>query len=207
MKVLIAIPCMDMVATQFFRSCLTLQYRDGESYQYMTIQSSLTYDARNMLAKYACENGFDRILWLDSDMVFEPDLLKRLSARLDEGLDFVSAMYFRRVAPVKPVIYQAVYVSEKDGKKVPTAEAYEKYPRNSLFEIAGCGFGACMTTVSMVKDIAMTHGLPFSPRLGFGEDLSFCQLARETGYEIYCDSRIIAGHIGQHIFGEEDFDA
>ena len=200
-KMMIAIPCMDMVSTEFFRACLSMKYAPGYSYEFVTMQSSLIYDSRNRLAQRACENGFDRVLWLDSDMVFPPDLIPRLSARLDEGNDFVSAMYFRRVPPVHPVIYETIRL---DGE-VTVTEPYDNYPKNSLFEIAGCGLGACMMNVSMIRDIGAMHGRPFSPRIGFGEDMTFCLLARETGYTILCDSSIIVGHVGQHIFCEDDF--
>ena len=40
---------------------------------------------------------------------------------------------------------------------------------------------------------------------GGPEDLSFCMRARDVGSEIYCDSRIKVGHIGQYTFSEEGY--
>ena len=82
MKTLIAIPCMDMVHTGFMKS-LMMMNRVGDI-GFSIISSSLIYDARNTLAKHGVDGDFDRILWLDSDMEFEPDLLKRLSQDMDE---------------------------------------------------------------------------------------------------------------------------
>ena len=208
MRIMIAVPCMETVHTEFFKSVVAMRLVPGNDYQYATSKSSLIYDARNQLGKLACEGNFDRMLWLDRDMVFQPDLLEKLNARIDEGYDFVSAMYFTRKPPTVPVVYEKVYFEElPDGKKMPKAEPYINYPKDSLFKIAGSGFGAVMMTVSMLKDIAMSCGLPFSPRLGFGEDLTFCQMAIELGYELYCDSSILCGHVGNKIFGEEDYNA
>ena len=117
MKTLIAIPCMDMVHTVFMKALLGLQR--VEQIQFGLSCSSLVYDSRNNLAKQACTENFDRVLWLDSDMDFDPDLLKRLSKDMDEGRDFVSGIYFKRKAPVSPVIYNEVgYYHSEDRKSV-----------------------------------------------------------------------------------------
>lgn len=39
----------------------------------------------------------------------------------------------------------------------------------------------------------------------FGEDISFCFKARECGFEIYADSTIKVGHVGNYAFGIEDY--
>ena len=139
MKTLIAIPCMESIPTVTVKSLVSLYYDDGDNIDMCFTMNSLVYDARNSLAKKACENGFDRILWIDSDMVFDSDLFKRLSARLDEGYDFVTGLYFTRRMPIQPVIYEAVYMSDK---KIPMADAYKDYPKESLFKIKACGFFA-----------------------------------------------------------------
>jgi hypothetical protein len=44
------------------------------------------------------------------------------------------------------------------------------------------------------------------PRGGeLGEDISFCVKARECGYEIYADSSIHVGHIGNYSFTLQDY--
>lgn len=78
MKLMIAVPCMDMVHTLFFRSFAGLRLPHGSEVVIST--SSLIYDARNQLARKAVEGGYDRVLWLDSDMVFNPDMVERFMA-------------------------------------------------------------------------------------------------------------------------------
>ena len=206
MRTLIAIPCMDMVHTIFMKSLISLQ-KVGDV-QFGLTCSSLVYDARNTLAKQAVREGFDRILWFDSDMDFAPDTMQRLSARLDEGLDFCSGIYFARKAPVKPIVYKNVgwnMHGEDENEVTPMAISYKDYPRDSLFEIEGAGFGIVMHTTAMIKAVGDKYGLPFSPILGFGEDLSFCMRARELGYKLYCDSSIKAGHVGMGVISEEHY--
>ena len=203
MKTLIAIPCMETIPTVTVKSLLSLKMDEATEVSFT--MNSLIYDARNLLAKKACENGFERILWLDSDMTFDSDLMSRLSARIDEGYDFVTGLYFTRRMPILPVVYKDVACYEKDGKQVPVAVEYKDYPKDGFFEIHGCGFGGCMMTTAMILDIAKKYGLPFSPILGFSEDLSFCQRATQAGYKIYCDSSIKLGHISHCIVQESDY--
>lgn len=195
MKTLIAIPCMDMVHTEFMKSLLGMR-RVGET-KFTISCSSLIYDARNAMARKAVKEGFDRVLWLDSDMSFEPDLMERLSARLDEGREFVTGIYFTRKAPVRPVLYKECGYYEKDGGEVsPVAVWYDDYPRDQIFQIQAAGFGGVMMTTKCIQDVVDRFGLPFAPMLGFGEDLSFCGRYTETGGTMWCDSTIKLGHVG-----------
>ena len=203
MRTLIAIPCMDMVHTIFMKAMLSLE-RVGDV-QYGLSCSSLVYDARNGLAKKAVDEGFDRILWLDSDMDFQPDLMKCLSADLDEGRDFVAGLYFKRKAPITPVVYSEVGYWKDEDNVIPFAMPYHDYPKDSVFEIKGTGFGACMMTTEMVKKVMEQGGMPFSPMIGLGEDLSFCVRALQAGYKLYCDSRIKLGHVGVGVITEDTY--
>lgn len=204
MKTMIAIPCMDTVPTAFLKSILGME-KDSDCEVALSI-SSLIYDARNRLAKKAVDEGFERVLWLDSDMEFAPDLMRRLHATLDEGHDLVSALYFKRKRPINPVIYKTVYcTTSENGITEPHAELYRDYPRESVFPIAACGFGGVMMRTSLIQAVYAKFGLPFSPIMGFGEDLSFCIKARETGADLVCDSRVKMGHVGFSVFDEESF--
>ena len=205
MRTLIALPCMDMVHTVFLKALMGMD-RVGDTHFSISC-SSLVYDARNTLAKQAVIEGFDRVLWLDSDMDFSPDLLKRLSADMDEGREMVSGLYFKRKAPVKPVIYKELgFWRDKEKDEVtPIAIPYEDYPKDDIFTIAGCGFGGCLVSVDLIKRVGDKFGLPFSPLMGFGEDLSFCSRVSQLGVEMYCDSRVKMGHVGLGTITEETY--
>lgn len=199
MKYLIAVPCMDTIPTQFVKSLVGM--RVSGTIEIAFSANSLVYDSRNLLSRKACEQGFDRVLWLDSDMVFGSDLFERLTARLDAGLDFVSGLYFRRKVPIEPTIYKTLYMK---NDKIPVADPYLDYPEG-VFEIAACGFGAVMVNTAVIQRVGEEYGLPFSPILGFSEDFSFCMRARELGFKLYCDSTIKLGHVGYKEFTEADF--
>lgn len=204
MKTLIAIPCMDMVHTTFLKSLLAME-KIGEV-RFAISCSSLIYDSRNNLLHQAIREGFDRILWLDSDMDFEPDLMRRLSEDMDEGREYVSALFFKRKYPILPCIYTDMgYYKDENGKITPKATSYKDYPRDSVFEVAASGMAAVMMTVDLCKRIVQKIGIPFSPQLGFGEDLTFCAHAKDVGAQLWCDSRIKVGHVGLSVISEDTF--
>ena len=206
MKTLVAIPCMDMVNTLFMRSLLGMR-RTGKT-EFGIACSSLVYDARNTLARKAIVEKFDRVLWLDSDMVFDPDFMERLNADLDEGRDVISGLYFTRKLPLKPVIFnECGYYrrNEETREVIPTAKTYYDYPKDSIFEVAACGFGGVLMNTSLLAEVEAKYGLPFAPIVGFGEDISFCLRVTELGKKIYCDSRAKMGHVGYSTITEETY--
>ena len=201
-KTLIAIPAMQTVPTKFLRSLESLR-RLPDTYTSVS-ECTLIHDARNEFASIAIQNGFDRVLWLDSDMVFEPDTLERMSALMDAGpdMDMVCGLYFTRTLPTKPVIYKSMPENE-DGFLI--LEQYTDYPRDALFRIEACGFGCVLTTVRLLKRAWDKYGPPFSYYRNVGEDMSFCCRVRDLGVDIWCDSSIRVGHVGHVIFSESTY--
>ena len=202
-KILIATPMVNTVSAHFYASMMSL-LGNGNTRSAIEI-GSLVYMARNKLALRAIQDGFDYIVWLDSDMTFPPDTVKRLVENTQYDRDFVSGLYFRRRFPTEPVIYKEIIWEQKEnGETEHDAIPYTDYPRNQTFEIGGAGFGCCITKVSMIQEIAEHFKLaPFDPLPFLGEDYSFCWKAKQLGYKLWCDSRIKPGHVGEFIFNEE----
>ena len=201
MKTLVAIPCMDMVHTDVLRSVVGME-RAGEV-RFGFAQSSLVYDGRNALSNMAIDEGYDRVLWLDSDMVFDEHLFRRLSEHLDLGKEMVSGLYFSRKPPLRPVVYKAIYLRQGESAPVPVADSFEDYPADYVFPVAGCGFGAVMMTTDLLRRVRDAYGLPFFPVSGFGEDLAFCLRVSELGATIWCDASIKLGHVGLAVYDEK----
>jgi hypothetical protein len=192
-KVLIAVPALDTMPTQTAYSMLSLK-RDCPS-RFSFIVRASCHDARNLLAREAIESGADRVLWIDSDMVFQDDLMLRLGEDLDVGWDMVCGLYFKRELPVTPVIYRRV-------EMVNGVEPYLDYPRDSVFPVAGCGFGAVMMNTELLTRADSFKTGPFTPLPLLSEDLSFCKRATDAGARIACDSRIKVGHVGVIAYSE-----
>lgn len=196
MKIMIAIPSMDQVAAEFAQSLASLR-KVGDCIVAFQL-SSLIYDARNNLLKKALQIGADYVLWLDSDMVFGPDLLEKLLEDMD-GRDIVSGIYFRRRPPYTPVLMSVL-------EEAHTEDVLE-YPEDEIFEIAGCGFGCLLMKADVARNVLLQTQNWFTPAYGLGEDLAFCRRAKDTGYKIWCDPRVKCGHVGHAIITDEFYKA
>lgn len=204
-RTMIAIPAMDMVHTAFVQSLLGMR---REECMIAIARSSLVYDARNLLSQKAIDEGYDRILWLDSDMVFHQDLFYRLTEDLNNGYPIVCGIYFTRKGDVKPVLYSETgyeALNNGTGQYKTYSKVIEDYPKDDIFEVNAIGFAAVMMEVSILKDVFARYGAPFFPTPGFGEDLSFCRRLNEMGVRMFCDSRIKVGHIAQYTVDEEAY--
>ena len=194
MKTLIAVPCMDYLEADFVE-CLTnlLIAHEGEV-DVKYLKASLVYDARNQLVKYAREKGgYDFVLWLDSDMTFEPDLLDRLLEDI-EGRQAVTGLCFGRRPPFNPCIYKELDVKTEGKLITPYRTVYDDYPRDSIFEVEACGFACVLMRMDILEAMGI-YGVPFFPVAGLGEDLTFCWRARKLDIKFHCDSRLKIGHI------------
>ena len=202
MKVFIAVPSMDTLPALFCQSLALLQ-RAGDTQIGFEV-GSLVYNARNNLARQAIKSEADWVLWLDSDMVFSPDLLQRmLKVCTENGIDFLTALCFRRKPPFTPCLFDRL---DKVGRGA-SYTALMSVP-DGRFKVGGCGFaGVLMSTDVLMSVASKFDGRMFDPLEGFGEDVSFCWRARQCGYDIWCDSEIEMGHVGNCIVTRAYFEA
>lgn len=202
MKVFIAVPSMDTLPALFCQSLALLQ-RAGDTQIGFEV-GSLVYNARNNLARQAIKSEADWVLWLDSDMVFSSDLLQRmLKVCTENGIDFLTALCFRRKPPFTPCLFDRL---DKVGRGA-SYTALMSVP-DGRFKVGGCGFaGVLMSTDVLMSVASRFEGRMFDPLEGFGEDVSFCWRARQCGYDIWCDSEIEMGHVGNCIVTRAYFEA
>ena len=206
-KIMIAIPAGDQCMTLWAQSLVGLMATPDVCYDFAI--GSLVYDARNQLSLAAVQEDMDLLLWTDTDMIFPRDALEKLATTMAQtGADVVTSICTTRKLPIEPVIYSRLDYekNEADGTVKVHKEVYKDYPRDSVFEVAGCGFGFCLTRVGIWKRIWDELGQPFAPLPAFGEDLSACIRIRELGGKIVCDSRVKVQHIGLFPIGEEYLD-
>ena len=205
MKILIAIPCMDNVPYQFSEAMLNM-YKTPETRACFKA-NSLVYDSRNLLSLTAIENGFDRVLWIDSDMIVPYNTLRKLSDDMDVyGYDMVTGIYYKRTLPTEPVISRTLEPPTiDDGKPVRNITPYNDYPSDRIFPVAACGFGCVMTSVDLLKRVWDKYQNAFLPFPWAGEDYSFCYRVNLLGEQIYCDPEIQCGHVGTMVYTEKLF--
>ena len=203
MKTFIAIPSMDTLPALFCQSLALLQ-RAGDTMVGFEV-GSLVYNARNSLARQAIKSEVDQVLWLDSDIVFGPDLLQRMTkVRQDNNIDMLTAICFRRKPPYTPCLFDRL--ERLDNGKV-SYTSIMSVP-DGIFKVGGCGMaGVLMGLDVLISVAAKFDGKMFDPLPGMGEDVSFCWRARQCGYDIYCGTSIELGHVGQCVVTRGYFDA
>lgn len=188
MKLLIAIPCMDTVPVHFMKSLLGLTKKltdDRIDYEVAIESGTLVYMARDRLSGKAVNQKFSHVLWLDSDMVFEPELLEDLQF---SGKDFVTGIAHGRRKPFCSCLFKNIDLNHLELWKL------EDYPKDT-FEIAGCGMACCLMTSDIIKQVMVANGTAFNPLPQYGEDLSFCKRAAALGIKMYAEPTVRLGHI------------
>ena len=203
-KIMIAIPCMDQVPTPFALSLAMIRKPEGDDFACATRMGSLVYNSRNDLAMQAIQTGFDWVFWLDSDMVFQQDILVRmLKVAREKDLDFLSGLYFRRTVPYTPVAFDHLEVNENGDCEW---SEFEELPQ-SLFEVGGCGFGGVLVKTEVLAKVQEKFGNMFFPIAQMGEDLSFCWRARQCGYKVWMDPTIVLGHVGYSVINRKFYES
>jgi len=125
------------------------------------------------------------LLFVDSDIAFEPEDVATMENNL-ENYDIVTGMYIIKAWDWSLGIFEKVngnYEFAKGGK--------------GIFEVEACGGGFLGISERVINSTKLINE-PFSfireEDVTHGEDVSFCQRAKEAGFKIYCDSSIKVGH-------------
>ena len=199
MKLLVAVPTVDYVHAEFMKclvELITQLHRDGVDADVKIVGGTLVYIARNKIARYAINENYTHVLWLDSDMTFGPGIVDDL---LFCGKDMVCGAFVGRRPPYGPCVYTSI--SEFPMEKV---REFGTEP----FRVAGCGFAAVLTKVDLLREVQLRFGNCFNPTEKYGEDLAFCDRVTQLGKEIWCEPTVRPGHIahipvyaGEDMFG------
>lgn len=155
----------------------------------------------------------DWIIFIDDDMTFQPDAIRRLvETQREHDLDMVGALCFQRGDPYQPTLYMRE--QPNDGNYV----FLEDWERDSVVEVDATGMAFVLITKRLLEAIAgefpsREHRLTKSKppayfrwdERGFGEDMTFCQDVKKAGGRIFVDTSIKTGHIGEITITEENF--
>ena len=197
MKILVGVPCMETLPVDFVNSLLHLK-KDGHQVDIHLEPLSLVYVARERIAEIAVEGKYDYVLFLDSDMVFTPDLLRKL---LKADKDIVSGLAFMRKPPFLPCIYTQLRLGEAGEKQEERLTDFNA----GLVPVEGCGLACCLIKTDVFRVLKKRNNSLFWPVFGYGEDLTFCFKARKEKFEIWADTRVRVGHLGATIILEDAY--
>jgi SAM-dependent methyltransferase len=152
--------------------------------------------ARNEIIDNFLETDFNYLLFIDSDMIWEPDSLNLAYDLIQHPtVDIVTGIYFTKGAPHLPVI-----------KKLDLdAGCYNIFVEwgNQPFEVDGAGMGFMLISRKVLE--AMKQPMCTWDG-GFSEDLNFCLKAKKDhGFKIWAHPGIKLGHIGNKVITNFDY--
>lgn len=189
--ILIAIPNIGTVSTNFMAQMLGLNYR-GYNINYQFLKGNLLYLSRDKLVLSAIKNKCDYIFFLDTDQQIPNDIVIKMAKYLDEGEDIVTALVFTKEKPYHPCIYSESKILD-NGQISLTRYDMSKI-ENKPFYVENCGSGCVMIKVDVFKNIPQPW---FHPYIYSGEDVTFFHVATHNyGYKILCDPTLDVGHWG-----------
>lgn len=186
---MIAIPVYADMCTDFVLSLIKLIQKLvelGIRYEVQVERATLIYASRDKLAKKAIAGTYTHILWLDADMVFEPDDFLTL---LNTDMPFVTGAYCSRHTG-RYMLFSSIR---------PEPVLLDSLPEE-LTQIVASGFGFVLITREALSEVMDIYASCFFPILGFGEDLSFCERASFTGIDLYVHPGVRLGHIGTKVY-------
>ncbi len=167
--------------------------------------------ARSLMATQAMTDGFEELMWIDSDIAFEPASVALLRSH---RLPIVCGLY-----PTK--------IEKRLTSNLLPGSAPITFGRDGgVIEIMHAATGFLYTRRQVYLDIQQREKLPTCDRRGsqpvvpfflpmvvqngpddfryLSEDFSFCERARRCGYRIYADTTIRLQHIGIYGYSWED---
>lgn len=207
----IAIPIRDHVNAGTATSLMMTEYswlQPDQSVHRILLQGNVLTLQRNECIQ---RMKGDWILFIDDDMVWDPDVVGRLIQTRDEhDFDMLGALCFRRSPPHQPTLFM------REG---PTFGNYNYLERwdDDIIEVDATGMAFLVIHKRVFERIAGTEMPPYEARVGkappnffrwegaLGEDLRFCQDARAAGNRIWVDTRLEVGHVGEHVIGRRQF--
>lgn len=158
----------------------------------MIVSGSLVYDSRDTIARYAVENDYDYVLYVDSDMVFDSKDLLRL---LSHQVGICSGLYVTRQGERKNVAYSKVITRRRFPYRQP--KLITDIRTSGFGPVSACGFGFCLIKTSVLKCMLKYYKSLFEPFKGVGEDIAFCLRAKRVGFKTFIDRDVKLGHIGE----------
>ena len=218
-SVMIAMPCYDSVKVSTMISIIKLVQqlaKSGVAVGINTMKSPLIHQARNYLTSVFLNSDFTHLLFVDSDVEFEPEAVLRM---LVAKKDVICTPYRVKSQDVDQKTYtveikKATRMEAGDIMEItagPTGimlihrdvfkKIIEKFPdlkiKNSVFPKPGDDH----------KYYYNFFDFKFEDGYSSGEDVSFCKLVEKVGFKLYANTASFTKHHGSYAWGGRFKDA
>lgn len=220
--VCLGVPHLGKLESYFVETVLALKAPVGGSKFWVHVENRIIDDAREMIAETFMANpDATHLFFMDSDMVFPDEALRRLLSR---DLDIVGGVYFARTETPVPHVYNFQRTDEQGRTWYASlagvaAEYLKNHPEHHAAATAAvlpdsddaltkCDALAtgCMLIKRRVFDAIPQPWFENWPGSQGGEDFNFCGKARAAGFEVWADWSVQCAHEVRPTFvGRLDF--
>ena len=208
--VYIAMPCYDSVKISTMLSVIKLVQqlaKSGIKVGINTMKSPLIHQARNYLTSVFLTTEYQYLLFIDSDVEFEPEAVIRMLVAKKE---IICTPYRVKAEQLDKHIYTVEF---KDSKNIP-------FLPGGLVEIEAGPTGLMLIDRKVFEKIIKNHpdlkiknkatptadkslefyynffDFGFDNHYATGEDISFCKLAKKNDFKIYANIESTTQHHG-----------
>lgn len=203
MRVLLAVPTYENVSTETFSALWRIAHRDYEDIELspepLFLKGHGVQRARNDIALYAINTGYDKIFTVDADVIVPDNALLLLSQGCS---DVVVGAYPNRYD--SRMGYSTCYLKTEsrrmcDNNNILSMEKIESLPEGRV-ELNGSGMGCALIDVEMLKQLEYPYYLweeklrTDKTRWECSEDMYFCHKVTKAGYTVKLDTRVICQH-------------
>lgn len=184
MRILIAIPSAGEVPVEFINCIDKIKTRHEVARLY--IARSIVHIAREQAAEMAIKEGYDALLFLDDDMVFDPNIIDVLT---EASAPVVSAPCFKRCYPYDPCFYEKL---EVDGNRIIAHPFDFREMPQKPFPAVSAGTACMLIRTEVFKKLTKPYFLPLPYA---GEDLTFCMRLGKIGIGVLIQPKARVGHL------------
>ncbi len=147
---------------------------------------------RNRLVDAALESGCKHLMFIDDDMVWQPDMVHNL---WKHQYAIVSALTVRKQWPH----FSGAVLMGEDGKRTVAPEF------KGVIEVDAVGTGFMLINMDVFRKLKRPwFAMPPLREDTEGEDYFFCTNAKNEGYKVWVDCDVQVGHLAQHIVTYQD---
>lgn len=140
---------------------------------------------------------YDYIMWIDSDSVFEPQQFKTLLDQMENNKKYnvLAGTYL-----LEDGRYAAHFDPQSSKKTYITKGDVEKGLGNKPFKVLYSGMGFMIVRKGVFEKIMYPWFSPFfyegpgGAQIYAGDDASFCNKAKDAGFDTWLDPKVIIGH-------------
>jgi hypothetical protein len=213
LHIAIGIPSLDMWHADFAISLLglignlkskptPLPGYDAVRVSTINFRSSAIAKLRQDITDEALKIGADYLVFIDSDQLFPPDLVRKL---LVHGKEVIGCNIAVKRLPSLPTARKFVPEWPETGDIV-----YTRPESTGLEKIWKLGFGVMMIKASVFEKLKKPYyNFGWNEVTGFvGEDWYFCDLLWKAGIDLWIDHDVsrTVGHVGSYSYTMEDVD-